>query len=141
MALVPSETVEIYDAFQERLARCLWVSEAAIVPYPEVRSAKLERRAMMAAAAPAGAVTLRTLQIGYDKSKYEEEERLRMHAEAQVAKSADTQRIAEVAAQRFEEMQRQLEDEKEKARLRVRWRRGTGNLGGHGKFCSFVATH
>ena len=68
---VPCEA--IYDAFQERRARCLWVNEAAEIPYPQLRQDKLERRARAAAAAPKKATTL---LLGYDAVKYEEEQRL-----------------------------------------------------------------
>ena len=44
MALVEHTSVEVYDAFQERQARCLWVGDADVLPYPTVRAAKLERR-------------------------------------------------------------------------------------------------
>ena len=80
----------IYDAFQQRRARCLWVSEASEVPYPQVRQAKLERRALAAAAAPAKPTTL---LLGYDTATYAEEERLRSaKATALAAKSTPAPR-------------------------------------------------
>ena len=44
MSLVCAPT-EVYDSFLERRAKYLWVADAPIVPYPEVRSLKLELRA------------------------------------------------------------------------------------------------
>ena len=75
MALVEHVSVEIYDAFKERQARCLWVGDADVLPYPTVREAKLERRALAAAANASAAPA--TLRLGYNRAAYEEEEQIR----------------------------------------------------------------
>ena len=72
MALVEAPP-EIYDAFDARLSRQLWVADAPITPYPGVRALKLEKRALAAASAPKRATTL---LLGYDKATYEEEQRI-----------------------------------------------------------------
>ena len=63
----------MYDAFDARLSRQLWVADAPITPYPGVRALKLEKRALAAASAPKRATTL---LLGYDKATYEEEQRI-----------------------------------------------------------------
>ena len=77
MALVASTVPEIYDAFEERGARCLWVADTAIRPYPDVRREKLERRAAHAAPMKRGGARL---MLGYNAATYAEEERARAAA-------------------------------------------------------------
>ena len=74
MALVPSAP-EIYDAFEERRARWLWVRDPAIRPYPDVRRDKLERRAAHERA-PTKSGRARLL-LGYNAATYAEEQRVR----------------------------------------------------------------
>ena len=51
MALVATQVSEVYDFHSERFARSLWVNGAPILPYVEVRAAKLEAYLRQAATA------------------------------------------------------------------------------------------
>lgn len=76
MALVIAPAV-VYDAFAERQSRLLWVADSEVVAYPEVRTAKLERRAHTTA--HTGTKDWwgnEVLLLKYDQSTYEEEQRL-----------------------------------------------------------------
>ena len=76
MALVAAGPCEVYDFHSERFARELWVKEAAVVPYVDVRAAKLEQRAKSLLSKKAGSTTTR-LQLGYNAETYEAEEKLK----------------------------------------------------------------
>ena len=79
-ALVAAPTCvdAIYDFHAERYSRLLWVheSEADALPYPEVRSAKLARRAK-ALASGSGNNPAQRLRLGYNVDTYEAEQRLK----------------------------------------------------------------
>ena len=72
MALV-ERPMEVYDAFAERKARHLWVRDADLRSYPDVRTWKLEQRAR----APIHSGQRPTLLLGYDRERYVEEERVK----------------------------------------------------------------
>ena len=76
MALVATQVSEVYDFHSERFARSLWVNGAPILPYVEVRAAKLEARAKSLGAARSSASGMR-LRLGYNVETYEAEERLK----------------------------------------------------------------
>ena len=76
MALVSAGPCEVYDFHSERFARELWVKDAPVLPYVDVRAAKLEQRAKSLLSKQAAGPTTR-LQLGYNAETYEAEEKLK----------------------------------------------------------------
>ena len=90
MALVVAPP-QIFDAFAERQSRLLWVSNADIVAYPIVRTAKLERRAR-ALSSPSPKTGSKdwwgneVMLLTYDRASYEAEEKVKESKKTALAK-------------------------------------------------------
>ena len=78
IVLAPPQT---FDAFGERHSKLLWVGDSDIVPYPEVRAAKLQLRAKQAALAAPQQTSSKdwwgndVLLLSYDRERYEQEQK------------------------------------------------------------------
>jgi hypothetical protein len=81
---------QIFDALAERYSRLLWVSDSSIHAYPDVRAAKLERRARETIDAEGRTKTKDwwgndKLLLSYNKARYEEEQLAKEKAKTAIA--------------------------------------------------------
>jgi len=71
--------VDAFDALSERRSRLLWVGDADIVAYPDVRTAKLERRVQQQLSTQMGSKDWwgnEVMLLTYDQVSYEAEQKL-----------------------------------------------------------------